>query len=351
MKVLTIAGKNLRIFIRDRMALFWTFAFPLLLITIFSLAFSGQDSIDIKVLAVQQDNSPTVSAYLDALDSILTLEMVEDVAEAEAQVLDGEVVAAVIIPPGFSSGGESARLVYDESRGELANTVVQIVDGVTRGFFGLQTPLEVESVHGAYKRWNPAQQYVPGMGIMMVLMIGGIAVSSRIINERNAGTFKRNLLAPIGKLSFSGGEILCGFLVGSMQVLVFFGVGVSVFGLEIVGSILLVALISALVILLGVGLGLLVSAFTRSQEAASGATQAFVFPASALAGLWFPIEIMPGFMQSVAKVFPTYYAMNAYQDVIVRGKGLLEIAPSLAAVAGFVLAFFALGLLLFKWEA
>jgi len=351
MKVLTIAGKSLRIFFRDRMALFWTFAFPLLLITIFSLAFSGQDSIDIRVLAVQQDNSPTARAYLDALDSILTLERVDDIAEAEAQVLDGEVVAAVIIPPGFSSGGESARLVYDESRGELANTVVQIVDGVTRGFFGLQTPLEVESVHGAYERWNPAQQYVPGMGIMMVLMVGGIAVSSRIINERKAGTFKRNLLAPIGKLSFSGGEILSGFLVGCMQVLVFFGVGVFVFGLEIAGSILLVALISIFVILLGVGLGLLVTTFARSQEAASGATQAFVFPASALAGLWFPIEIMPGFMQSIAKVFPTYYAMNAFQDVIVRGKGLLEIAPSLAAVAGFVFAFLAIGLLFFKWEA
>ncbi|KUO40475.1 MAG: hypothetical protein AVW06_02400 [Hadesarchaea archaeon DG-33-1] len=351
MKILTIAGKSLRIFFRDRMALFWTFAFPLLLITIFSLAFSGQESIDIKVLAVQQDNSPTAGAYLNALDNILTIERVEDVAEAKAQVLDGEVVAAIIIPPGFSSGEESASLVYDESRGELANTVVQIVDGITRGFFGLQTPLEVESVHGAYERWNPAQQYVPGFGIMMVLMVGGIAVSSRVINERKAGTFKRNLLAPIGKLSFSGGEILSGFLVGCMQVLVFFGAGVFVFGLDIAGNILLVALISALVILLGVGLGLLVSTFTRSQEAASGATQAFVFPASALAGLWFPIEVMPEFMQSVAKVFPTYHAMNAFQDVIVRGKGLLEIAPSLAFVAGFVLAFFGLGLLLFKWEA
>jgi len=56
-------------------------------------------------------------------------------------------------------------------------------------------------------------------------------------------------------------------------------------------------------------------------------------------------------MQSIAKVFPTYYAMNAFQDVIVRGKGLLEIAPSLAAVAGFVFAFLAIGLLFFKWEA
>jgi ABC-type multidrug transport system permease subunit len=59
---------------------------------------------------------------------------------------------------------------------------------------------------------------------------------------------------------------------------------------------------------------------------------------------------MPGFMQSIAKVFPTYHSMNAFQDVIVRGKGLLEIMPSLMVVIAFVLAFLVSGLLLFKWR-
>lgn len=351
MKVLTIAAKSLRIFSRDRAGLFWTLAFPLLLITVFSLAFSGQESLRIKVLVVQQDHSPLGNAYLSALCNVpvLDIEMVENVQEAEAKVLDGKAVAAITIPIGFSARLENARLVYDEARGELATTVVSIVESTTQGFFGLQAPLTVEGVRGGYKKWNPVQQYVPGMGIMFVLMIGGIGVSTRIVTERKTGTFKRNLLAPIGKLSFLGGELLSGFIIGCMQVVVFFGVGRIVFGLEI-GNILLVALISAFVILMGVGFGLLISTFARSVDAASGAVQAFVFPAAALGGLWFPIEIMPGFMQSVAKVFPTYHAMNAFQDVIVREKGLLEIIPSLMVVVGFVLAFLALGLLLFKWK-
>jgi ABC-2 type transport system permease protein len=350
MKVLTIAGKSLRIFSRDRAGLFWTFAFPLLLITVFSLAFSAQGSVKIKVLVVQQDNSENGYAYLSALKTVLDVEMVENVQEAEADVRDGKVVAAIIIPMGFGDRLENARLVYDETRGELAITVVGIVEGITRGFFGLQAPLTVESIHGEYTRWNPVQQYVPGMGIMMVLMIGGIGVSGRIVEERKTGTFKRNLLAPIGKLSFLGGELLCGFVIGCMQVVLFFGVGKIVFGLEIAGSILLVALISALVILMSVSFGLLVSTFARSVDAANGTVQAFTFPASALGGLWFPIELMPGFMQSVARVFPTYHAMNAFQDVIVRGEGLFEILPSIVVLIGFIFAFLALGLLLFKWK-
>ena len=350
MKSLTIAGKNLRLFFRDRMDLFWTFAFPLLLIMVFSLAFSGRGSVRINILAVQQDNGQLANTYMSVLENIFSIEKLENVAEAETRVLDGKVVGVLIVPSGFSAGTENARFVYDETRGELATTAVRIVEGITQQFFGMAAPIATESVRGGYKEWNAAQQYVPGMGIMMILMVGGIGASTRIVLERKTGTFKRNLLTPISKLSFLGGQLLSGFAIGCMQVIVFFGVGVLVFGMPVAGSYLLLALISAIVIVLGVGLGHLVSTFARSPDAASGAVNAFTFPAAALGGLWFPIEMMPGFMQSVARIFPTTHAMNAFQDVIVRGKGLLDIAPSLAVVAGFALFFLILGSLLFKWK-
>ncbi len=350
MKVLTIAAKSLRVFSRDRASLFWTFAFPIFLIIVFSLVFSGQGSVRISVLAVQQDHSPMGNAYFSALNNVLGLENVENIQEAEAKVLDGKSPAVIVIPAGFSTGQENVRLIYDETRGEVATTIVQIVEGVTKGFFGMQTPLTVESVHGEYKKWNPAQQVIPGIGTMMILMVGGMGVSERVVIERKTGTFKRNLLAPVGKLSFLGGELLCGFVIGCMQVVIFFTLGILFLGLEIAGSILLVALISALVILMSVSFGLIVSTFARSPEAASGTVNAFTFPAAAFGGLWFPIELMPGFMQSVSKVFPTYYAMNAYQDVIVRGKGLIEILPSISILIVFILVFFAIGFLLFKWR-
>ena len=350
MKVLTIAAKSLRVFSRDRASLFWTFAFPIFLIIVFSLVFSGQGSVRISVLAVQQDHSPMGNEYFSALDNVLVLENVENIQAAEAKVLDGKAPAVIIIPTGFSTGQENVRLVYDETRGEVATTIVQIVEGVTKGFFGMQTPITVESVRGEYKKFNPAQQVIPGIGTMMILMVGGMGVSERVVIERKTGTFKRNLLAPVGKLSFLGGELLSGFVIGCMQVVIFFALGIIFFGLEITGSILFVALISALVILMSVSFGLIVSTFARSPEAASGAVNAFTFPAAAFGGLWFPIELMPGFMQSVSKVFPTYYAMNAYQDVIVRGKGLIEILPSISVLIVFILVFFAIGFLLFKWR-
>jgi len=113
---------------------------------------------------------------------------------------------------------------------------------------------------------------------------------------------------------------------------------------------LLVALTGALIIVFAVGLGLLVSSLVHSRDGATGAVMALVLPMSALGGLWFSIELMPGYMQSIAHVLPTYHAQNAFTGVIMRGKDLAAIAPSLLVLAGFAIAVLVAGLLLFKWE-
>ena len=351
MKFLTVAAKNVRLFSRDRTAIFWVIIFPLFLITFLCLIFRGGE-VSIGVAMVQQDGGPLADAYVSALDNtgIFQIDRIDDVAEAEARVREGKVVAAVVIPPGFTAGTENVRLIYDEARGEIATLAVRTIEGVTQAFFGIQTRVTTEGVYGEGREWNPASHFVPGIGIMFILFSTAMGISADILSERKAGTFRRNLLAPITKSSFLGGYFLSTFLVGCLQVLVFLGVGIGVFGLEIVGSTWLVALAFALVILFGIGLGLTVLAFARSPKAAENSVQAIVWPLGMLGGLFAPVEVMPEAMRAIAQVLPTTHAMNAFRDVIVRGRGLFDIAPTLAVVACFAIAFLVVGLLLFKWR-
>ncbi|MDI6820066.1 MAG: ABC transporter permease [Candidatus Hodarchaeaceae archaeon] len=246
MKLLTIAGKNIRLFSRDRTALFWVIVFPLLLITFLSLIFRGGE-ISVLLSVVQQDNGQLADAYVSALDNtkIFVIERIDDVAEAEARVRDGKTVAAAIIPPGFTAGSGNVRLIYDEAQGEVATIAVRTIEGVTRAFFRIQVPITIEGVYGKGEKWDPVSHFVSGMSIMFILFSAGMGISVDILNERKAGTFKQNLLAPIGRSSFLGGYFLSAFLIGCLQVLVFFGAGVGVLGLKIAGSIWLIALISA----------------------------------------------------------------------------------------------------------
>ena len=73
-------------------------------------------------------------------------------------------------------------------------------------------------------------------------------------------------------------------------------------------------------------------------------------PMCALGGIWWPIEIMPQYLQTIAHALPTTHAMNAFCDVIMRGEGLLAIASPVLVLLGFTIAVLALGLKLFKWE-
>lgn len=352
MKPLTIAAKNIRLFFRDRTALFWVIIFPLILITFLCVIFRGGE-VSVGLQIVQQDNSPFADSYVRALENTGIFLIENDtysVAEAENRVRSGEVVAALIIPPGFTTRTENVRLIYDEARGEVATLTVRTIEGVTQAFLRLQTGIIAESIYGEGEGWNPVSHFVPGMAIMFILFSVTMGISVDILNERKVGTFRRNLLAPIGKSSLLGGYFLSAFFIGSLQVLVFFGVGIGVFGLQISGSIWLVALISALIILLGIGLGLIILAFARSPKGAENAASAIVWPLSMLGGLFAPIEVFPEALRGVAQALPTTHAMSAFTDVIVRGEDLLDIAPALAVVACFALAFLVVGLLLFKWK-
>ncbi len=347
MKFLTITAKELRLFLRDPHSFFWAFALPLLFITVFGLAFSG-NAEEIDVLVVQQDNTPIADAYVSALDNVLDVKEISSIEAAENDVLNGKSTAAIVVPAGFSEGIAQVRLIYDETKKQTSSIIISVVEGVTSKFMGQNPPIIVESILG--REFSVFQFLVPGMAIMFVFMVGGIGGAELIIGEKEKGTFKRNLLAPISRASFLGGKLLANFLIGCIQLMVLFAVGVYVFGMEIYGSVLLLALISAPTIMFAVGLGLLISSLTRSHEGASAAVMGIVFPMCALGGVWWPAEMMPNYMQSIAHLLPVYHAQNAFTDVIMRGANLASIAPSLLVLVCFAVGVLLAGILLFKWE-
>jgi len=347
MKFLTCAAKDLRLFTRDKPGLFFTFLFPLLLIGIFGLVFGAGYGLPTLHVA-QEDDSQLANLYVSTLENVFKVHKVENAEVAEQNVRNGVAVAALVVPENFSRG-EKVRLFYDPAKGEIATSMKTAIESITQRFrTGGESPVESYSVVG--KELHAMQHFVPGWGIMFILMAAGIGIASTIVVERKSGAFKRNLLAPMRRESFLAGHVFASFVIGCLQLAFYFAFGVFVFGMPIYGSPLLIALIGTLVVLFGVGLGLLVSSFARTTDAASSAVWAVIMPMSALGGLWWTKEMMPAWMQSVSNVLPTTHAMDSFRAVIMRGEGLAAIAPSLAVLAGFTIVVLALGLKLFKWE-
>jgi ABC-2 type transport system permease protein len=98
------------------------------------------------------------------------------------------------------------------------------------------------------------------------------------------------------------------------------------------------------------GLGVLVSALARTEAQAGGLTVLLLLTMSALGGCFVPRFIMPGWLKTMGLITPHAWALDAYQDLLVRGYGLREVLPKVGALAAFAGAFFGIGVWRFRFE-
>jgi ABC-2 type transport system permease protein len=120
------------------------------------------------------------------------------------------------------------------------------------------------------------------------------------------------------------------------------------FGVTVHGNILLVALLLVLGIFSFVGLGILVSAIATEQETATQLLFMFQFPMLFLSGVFFPIALMPNFMQKIAHVIPLTYAINAIRKVMVLGAGFTAVRTEFLILLIFGVVTLAISVPVFK---
>jgi ABC-2 type transport system permease protein len=142
-----------------------------------------------------------------------------------------------------------------------------------------------------------------------------IVTSITTLRERTTATLERLMTLPIGKFDLLFGYAIAFGLVAVLQVLVATGISLTWLGLEIDGSVWLLILIAALDALLGTALGLLASAFARTEFQAVQFMPAIVMPQVLLCGLFAPRESMTPVLEWLSNVMPLSYAVDALESV------------------------------------
>lgn len=184
---------------------------------------------------------------------------------------------------------------------------------------------------------NTLQQTVPGYTVMFVFyLVGTVAASLRL--ERSAGTMRRLASAPVARPLVVGGKILAAVVVGILQVAILFAVGRFGFGMGLGSAPLALLLLTVCMVLAAVAIGLL--AFTLRAEVALTVP---LIVAALIGGCMFPSSWLPPFLRTAGRFVPHSWAVQGYQDLLVRGQSLPAILPEagvllLFAAAAFVLA-------------
>ncbi len=170
-----------------------------------------------------------------------------------------------------------------------------------------------------------------------------VVTSVAMLRERTAGTLERLLSMPMGKADLLAGYALAFGLVAVTQTAGASAVALGPLGLDIEGSTALVVLVAVLDALLGTTLGLLLSAFARTEFQAVQFLPAVVLPQLLLCGLFAPREAMAAPLRWLSDAFPLTYAVQAMQRVASSGEVSGDLLANLAVVAGCLVGFLVLG--------
>lgn len=180
---------------------------------------------------------------------------------------------------------------------------------------------------------------VPGILAVLVTMIGGYLSALNIVREKETGTIEQINVTPIRKHHFIAGKLIPFWILG----LVVFSLGLivawAVYDIVPLGSIPLLYLFLSLYLLAVLGLGLLISTYTETQQQAMFVSFFFVMIFILMSGLFTPIESMPAWAQVISKLNPVTYFIEVMRMVVLKGSGIRHIFPHIVAVMIFAFVF------------
>ncbi len=322
---------------------------PVLAMTLFGIAFSGEIE-DVNVAIVNLDEGPLAQKIIENLDSrTLNVKFFDSEQEAVGRVEDGKAWAALVFPADFSrSIVESKAVIHlkaDKSNMNVAAAIVTalkdaMIQAVSEA--GAQMPVTVDDspVYGQNAEF--IDFFVPGIMAFAVFMLTTLLTLLAFVGERTSGTLDRLKASPMRDVEIVTGYVIAFGIIGMIQASLLLIVATAGFKITIVGNTFLAYLIVALLALVSVSLGILLSAAAKREAQAIQFLPIIILPTFLLAGIFWPVEAIPAWLRPASYLIPPTYGVEAMRAVMVRGWGLAEIWPQIVALLVFAVVFLTL---------
>jgi len=236
----------------------------------------------------------------------------------------------------------------DQSSGIVKSIVVSIANAFNYQLIGARAVVNFREESITVRQFRAVDFYVPGIISAFIMTNGIIAVTTNTTEFKRRGIIKRLSITPLGKIEWILGNVFSQTILNLMLTGIMIAVGWLVFNVQAIPdafSFLLIFLGSAMFS----GIGMLLSGLVRDVEAASAIGNAIAFPMMFLSGAYFPLEFMPDFVQSIAKVLPLTYFSEGLRSAMIY-KYSEGIFTNMAIVSVLAMAFIVLGSLVTRWK-
>jgi ABC-type multidrug transport system permease subunit len=213
---------------------------------------------------------------------------------------------------------------------------------------GATLTVEEVSVTGASATINTFDQNVPGFSVTFLLLGMLLGVSLGLLDEHDWGTFDRVRAMPTPARNILIGKLLSRFVVGVVQMLVLFAIGWVAFDISLGPQPWALLLPIAGIVFAGTAFGLIVAVIASSREAVLPLGSIVIVTMAAIGGCWWPIDLEPRWMRSLALAFPTTWAMEAFNDLMIRRRPVEAALWPTTVMLAFGASYLVIGLALFR---
>jgi len=356
---------KLRCFYREKTAMFFTLAFPIILILVFGTIFMSEDNVSYHLCVQDLDRTQS------SAESIKTLELngkfkittVDPAVNAAQYVRTNRVNLVLVIPEGYErsllqrmmlddiKASVTITYIYDPSSSSVA-TKMEILNAVLAGMNQKMSgkPPFIKSVERSIltKKYRFIEFFVPGIIAMAVMTLSLFGTVDSDTELRQKGILRKLSTTPITRTDWILSNILYQFILAVLSTIAMLLVSYAVFHVSLHIDAWLPAFI-LLDVFAFVGIAMILTRFAKEAQSAAAAANAISYPMMFLSGSFFPIELMPGFLQKIAKTLPLYYVNEGLRASMVFEDNMA--ALRYAAVIGvFAAVVFILGILANKWE-
>jgi ABC-2 type transport system permease protein len=362
--LLPLTAANLRSFVRDRAALFWTLAFPVVFVILFGTIFSGGGA-QYNLAWVDQDGSPTAAQLRQAFEANAPVDLTDaTLEEAKAKMQSGDVDGILVLPKGLQAVIEAAQagqhpdpvevtVITDPSRSNTALAIQQIATGLVMAanlrLSGAAPLLAVTSEALQTNQLNSVSFFVPSI-LAMALMQLGVFASIPLVQQREKLILKRLNATPLPRWVLVGSNVAVRLVIAAVQTALILGIGVALLGVKVDGNPLMIGGFVLLGALTFTSIGYVIASFARTEEAANGITSVVQFPLMFLSGIFFPLEVLPQWLKTVATFMPLTYLGDALRQTMVGGAPFVPLWVDFAVLGGWLVVTLGISARFFRWQ-
>ncbi len=362
-RLLAFIRKEFLHIFRDPRTMIILFGMPVAQLLIFGFVISNEIR-DAKIAILDKSNDQQSREIVHRLLSSGYFRIgaeLETESSIEACFKANQANLVVVFEPDFGRKLErnhraSMQLIADASDPNMAEMLSNYVQGIVFEYVNdLNRTIESPTfIQASYRMiFNPALKgvymFVPGTMALILMLISAMMTSITIAREKEMGTMEVLLVSPLNPFQILIGKLTPYFFLSLINASLILLMAYFVFGLPILGSSLLLVLVSMLFILMALSLGVLISTVAKNQEVAMFISMfALLLPTLLLSGFIFPIENMPKILQYLSILMPPKYFIIILKNLMIKGIGMSYIWKEVAILGLFLLVFMLISIRKFK---